>query len=338
MSANLNPEEISALMSAIEDGRVRSAALPPPVQVVPFDLTSRERLLRGQMPALDSIHEQIATSFGAGLSGRTRLPLRVESSPGTLMPLADLGLLLEPPAIVCIVDLGGGGGEGVLILDAPLAHALIAAALGDRIQEDPSATRRELTPVGKQVLRRLLDLFANAMGIAWSPYLPMHPTVSRFETDPRLAITVAPGGDVAVLTSFEISGALTGRIQLAIPYTAIQPAKKLLAKAGPTARAVRNESVRVAMAAEVEATPVELRALLGRTTITLAKLLELDQGDLLPLSTDEGSPLPLLVEGREKLSGHPLVVRGGLAMKLDRGLVAAASTGLMAASPHPEPT
>ena len=336
MSANLNPEEISALMSAIEDGRVNPEPQAPRSQVIPYDLTSRERLLQGQMPALDSIHEQIAAAFGSGLSGRTRLPLRVESSPGTLIALADLGLLLAAPATVCVLDLDFGGAEAVVILEPGLAETLVFAALGNRMQEEPAAAS-ELTPVGKLVLRKLIELLGTAMANAWAPYLPLHPTVSRFETDPRLAVRMAPGGDVAILTSFNLRGPIAGRIQLALPYTAIQPAKRLLHQAASSARVARGDLVRAAMAAEVEATEVELRAELGRTSLSLAKLLELEEGDLLPLGSDEGSPLPLLVQGREKLLGFPLVVRGGLALRLEGGLGAPphapeASTG----APHSE--
>ncbi len=320
MSANLNPDEVSALMSAIEEGRLDAPQAPARAQAVPYDLTSRDRLLRGQMPALDSIHEQIASAFGTGLSGRTRLPLRVEPSPGSLVPLADLGLLLAPPATVCILSLGMGGAEAVVILDPGLAESLVAASLGDRNPGEGAAERRSLTPVGKLILRKLLGLLATSMGQAWAPYLPLRPEVLRVEVDPRLALSINPGGDVAVLTSFGLSGPITGRIQLAIPYTAIQPAKRLLDQVAATPRAHKDHRLQERIAAEVEATEVDLQGILGRTTLTIAQLLELDEGDLLPLSTDEANPLPLLVGGREKLSGFPLVVRGALAMKLVRAV------------------
>jgi len=319
VASNLNPEEVDALMDAIREGRVPTEGPPSGVQATPYDLTSRDRVLRGQMPALDSIHERIAASLATGLSGRTRLPLRVEPSPGTLVPLADLALLLAPPATLCIITLGVGGAEAVAILDPGLAETLVAAALGDRNPGDGAKDAPELTPVGRMVLRKLLGILATAMGQAWQPYLPMSPEVSRFEADPRLALSIAPGGDVAVLTSFGINGPITGRIQLAIPYTAIQSAKKLLGRGGYS-RTGTDPRVRDAIAHEVTASPVELRAILGRASLSLAALLELSPGDVLPLDTDEISPLPILVEGREKLTGMPQVAHGSLAVKLERGL------------------
>ncbi|AKU93016.1 flagellar motor switch protein FliM [Vulgatibacter incomptus] len=316
--ADLNPEELDALMGAIREGRVQESNAPADArgQAIPYDLTSRDRVLRGRMPALDSIHEQIAARLSTGLSGRTRLPLRVAPTPGTLVPLADLEMLLAPPATVCVISLGRGT-EAIAILDPGLAESLVAAALGDKAPSEAATDRQELTPVGKQVLRKLLGLLTDAMGHAWAPYLPMQPEVARLEADPRLAISIAPGGDVAVLTSFAISGPIGGRIQLAIPYTAIQPAKKVLGNE-VRSQATRDPRTREALALEVEATVVEVCAVLGRTSLTLARLLELGEGDVLLLGTEESSALPLFVEGREKLSGHPMVVHGGMAVKLER--------------------
>ncbi|HVE83277.1 MAG TPA: flagellar motor switch protein FliM, partial [Myxococcales bacterium] len=80
-AANLNPEEVQALMSAIEQGRVQPATSPPGALVVPYDLTSQDRVIRGQMPTLDAINEHIASMVGIGLAGRTRLAIGVASSP-----------------------------------------------------------------------------------------------------------------------------------------------------------------------------------------------------------------------------------------------------------------
>ena len=81
MPATLTPEEIKALMSAIQEGRVSTEALPVErSQVVPYDLTSQDRIIRGQMPTLDAINEQVAGQLSIGLTAgpgcRSRPPRR----------------------------------------------------------------------------------------------------------------------------------------------------------------------------------------------------------------------------------------------------------------------
>jgi len=316
MAVKLEAEELDALMGAIRDGRV--AAEPPPsprTQVTPWDLTSRDRVIRGQMPTLDSIDERVASLLGASLSGRTRLELRVTSAPASMLKLGDVQILLAPPATTAVFALHGVQGKALAVLEAGLADALLAAALGDRKpKQQPQAAARDLSPVDRVVLQRLLALLADAMNQAWAQVLPLRAEVVRVESDPRLALP-GPANELAILAPFEIAGPVAGRLQLVIPWAAVEPAKKLLA-GPPSLGDGKNLRFAAALAAELEAVEVELRARLGTTTLTLARLLELQAGDLLVLSSDESSPVPVLVEGREKLTGLPLVSGGSLAVRV----------------------
>jgi flagellar motor switch protein FliM len=301
--------------------------------VVPYDLTSQDRIIRGQLPTLDAINERVASMFASGLSGRTRLSIRVNTTPATLLKFADFNVLLAPPAILAILSLGPGHGMAIAVLEPGLGESLLAAALGDRkVRKDdvPAELRRELTTVERLVLRRLLSILADAMAPAWAEVLPLKPEVVRFESDPRLA-GIAPPNDVAVLSCFELSGAITGRVQLAMPYAAVETAKKLLSS---PLRTSYGGDVRFStqLAQEVEHVTVEVCAVLGQARLPLERLLSLAEGDVVALDTDEGRPLPILVQGRPKLSGSPRMVGSSLSIAVERGI------GADAAAPKAAPT
>ncbi|MEA2699876.1 MAG: flagellar motor switch protein FliM [Myxococcales bacterium] len=322
MTSPLDQSEVDALMAAIQDGRVgaekgEAADIP----VVPYDLTSQDRIIRGQMPTLDSINDRIASMFGSNLGGRTRLDLRAAPSASTLMKFSDVAALFGPGNTVWIVSLGPGHGLAVLMVEATLCRSLLAGALGDR-KARPEAgmtdIRPDLTNVERRVLRNLLGIFCEAMAVSWAEVLPFKPEVIRFESDPRMAM-VAPPSDLAILCSYEISGAATGRLQIAIPYATVEPVKKSL-----TSPPRQGSSVDVrfasALAKEMEAVRVQVRVEMGRTRINFSKLLELQLGDLLVLDAAENSPLPVYVQGRPKMVGAPRVVGGSMAVVLENGL------------------
>lgn len=319
----LNSAEISALVDAIEDGRVETTSAPAK-EAVPYDLTSNDRAIRGQMPALDAINAQIASMLGMGLAGRTRRRLEVVSAPATLLKIGDLGALLSPPATVAVLRLGQGVGQAVLSMEASLTDGLLSAALGEKKPAAdpvtaPSAPvdRRDLTSVERQVLKRLLGVFTEAMGTAWEPVLALRPEIVRFESDPRL-LQIAPSNETAVLCSFEISGGLRGAVQLAIPYAALEPAKRALMAAPRQGDRFSDVVFAERLAEELSQVPVELRALLGQARTRLSRLLELEVGDTFMLDTSEGSALPVLVEGRAKLFGQPGVRGGAMSVTVER--------------------
>jgi len=326
MSSPLDQSEVDALMAAIQDGRVAGeSGKDPDAPVVPYDLTSQDRIIRGQMPTLDSINERVASIFGSNLSGRTRIDMRVAPAASTLMKFVDVGAMFSPPTTVWVVSLGPGHGLGVLLLDGGLGRALLSGALGDRkVRADAPAVEApaELTSVERGVLKHLLGIFTDAMASAWSEILAFRPEVLRFVSDPRMAM-VAPPSDLAILCSYEVSGAVNGRLQIAIPYATVEPVKKLLTSPPRPGSSV-DARFSAALAKDLENVSVELRVEMGRTSLSFSRLLDLKVGDLLVLEASEASPLPVYVEGRRKLTGSPRVAGGSLAVAIDKGLAAAA--------------
>ena len=326
----LDPEEISALMSALRDGKVADApASTETRQVTPYDLTSQDRIIRGQMPTLDAINEQVASMVATGLSGRTRFQLRATASPASMFKFADFGAVLAAPGVLCIIDLGPGHGHALLVIEPGFAESLLAAALGDRTSRpaaDAGGAQREMTAVEQLVLRRLFTVFTDAMGAAWAPVVPFKPQLVRFEPDPRLA-NVAPPTDVVIVTIFQVTGGLEGRLQLVIPYAAVEAAKSRLSSA-PRMDTGRDARFGAALMHELEQVPVELRGLFGTTTLSFDRMMDLATGDVLVLGTDEHSPLRVLVEGRHKLLGTPCVSGGSMALEITSELGAPPPAGV----------
>ncbi len=330
MASPLDPQELEALMQAIQEGRVGTEADVGADQgdgsVVPYDLTSQDRIIRGQMPTLDSINERIASIFGKALGGRLRLELRVSCAPALLMKFAEVTGTVADQTITGVLSLGAGHGLALIVLEGALTRGLLSAALGDRsaVNSAPSGgeVRAELTGVEKLVLRHVLTLMSDAMATAWEEVLAFKPEVLRFESDPRMAIIATPS-DVAILCSFDVTGALEGKIVLAIPYAAVEPAKKALTSP-PRLGGQRDAKFSQALGREIEAVEVELRVEIGRRSLSLADLVELKVGDVITLNTNEGSPLPVFVQGRQKMTASPRVVGGGMAVEI---LKAIASSG-----------
>lgn len=326
MPSVLTPNEIDALMSAVQQGQL-DGALPGPGEkgeATPYDLTSQDRVIRGQLPTLDSINDHVASQLTVGLGGRLRVPMGITSLPASLMKFADFHALMRPPATFVVLQLSANHGQAVATLPEELVRALLDAALGDRnakIGEVAPETRRELTSVEKSVLARLLDVVCKALGLAWSAVLPLSPSVVRFETDPRLA-ALAPAGDVAILNTFQFTLGDDGarsNLQLAIPYAAVEAVKKKL-QASPRNAATLDKSFSNILVERLQGVPVELCAVLGKTRMSLKDFLRINVGDVIPLNTAESRPLSLVVQGCPKLLGTPHVNWGRMALTIQDGL------------------
>lgn len=317
LPGGLNADEVGALMNAIQEGQVRTSAASPS-RILPYDLTSQDRIIRGQMPTLDAINEQTAAALGTGLAGRTRLSLRVTASPATMMKFLDLNAMLAPPVVVCVISLGAGFGHALVVFEPGLAEALLAAALGDRKARPHAEDRPEMTAVEQLVVRRLLGILTESMEKAWAEVIAFKPEVLRFESDPRMA-SVAPANEVAIVSDFELSGGISGRLQLVIPYAVVEPVRARLSSP-PRMSGSSAGRFTEALAREVSQVEVELRGVLGKARATVSRLVELKVGDVVLLDAEEGSLLPIYVQGRPKLLGMPKISGGSMALVVEGAL------------------
>jgi flagellar motor switch protein FliM len=322
MTSPLDQSEVDALMAAIQDGRVSAEpGSEEAAPAMPYDLTSQDRIIRGQMPTLDSINEKVASIFGTNLAGRTRLDVRAAPAASSLMQFGDVSGLFGPQNSVWILSLGTGHGQAVLMVEVAVARTLLAGALGDRTaRTDPAGDdgRHDLTNVERRVLKSLLGIFCEALQLGWADVVRFKPEVVRSEADPRMAM-ICSASDLTILCGYEITGVATGRVQFAIPYATVEPFKKSLTSPPRQSKTI-DARFATAWTKDLHNVEVDLRVEMGRAKMTFSRLLELKAGDLLMLDGSETSPLPIYIQGRRKMTGLPRVVGGSMAVVVDQGL------------------
>ena len=74
MSQVLSQDEVDALLRGVTDGEIETETDQPidDSGIVPYDLTSQERIIRGRMPTLDIINQRFARLFRTSVSAMLR--------------------------------------------------------------------------------------------------------------------------------------------------------------------------------------------------------------------------------------------------------------------------
>ena len=147
----------------------------------------------------------------------------------------------------------------------------------------------------------------------WDDKTPEHPKMA------------AAGGDAGWLHFCAVGYCNRNETDGVIPYAAVESAKQKLSSPRRLSQRA-DEKFAEALAREVEQVAVEVRGLFGSTRIPFARMLDLQIGDVVLLDTDEGRPVPVIVQGREKLRATPTVSGGSIAMIVDQPLRAPAQT------------
>jgi flagellar motor switch protein FliM len=317
----LSQNEVDALMDALQDGQIDSDTSSDDDRagaddIKAFDLTSRDRIVRGRMPTLDVIHWRLAHQFGRRLG--TLLRSEVELLPETALPMK-LGEFLSyqaSPACINLLSLSPLQGTGLFCIQADLFYLIFDAVLGGPgLNSEQGAMipgGRDFTAVELDFASDLVRLFSQDAQSAWEEVYPLEPAYLQTEVSPD-QVSTGTASDVMMTTTFQVKlGNREGKLDLALPYSSLEPIKSRLLEQHMEETAADRALWKKRLREAFDEVRLELCLELGRASMSLSDLLHLAPGDIVRLDSQPEGPLSLNIEKRPKAWVSPLEVSGNL--------------------------
>ena len=317
MPGILSQEEINALIAAIaseeekETPEETAASSRSPAEVKaerrvhPYDFSRPHKLSKEQLRTLQAMHEAFARGLASSLSAYLRALVEAQVVSAEAMPYDDFARGVANPGIMAVFALPPLAGSIIVELSPALGLAML-----DRLLGGPGTRPRrvrELTELEQPVMKRIIERAMESFPAAWDHVIPVKPRFEHLELNPRYAQLVPPG-ELVIVISLEVSlRGVPGRLNLCIPYVVIEPVVEKLSahylfsdvKRGSTSS--QDQTLR----RRIGSVSVPVQVLLGRAEVTLQELLELQEGDYIPVDTRVDEPLMVLVGSRPKFWARP---------------------------------
>ncbi|MFT3907091.1 MAG: flagellar motor switch protein FliM [Steroidobacteraceae bacterium] len=314
----LNQDEIDALLKGVDTGAVSTEAPPDNGAPRSYDLATQTRLVRGRMPTLEMINDRFARLLRISLFNMIRRSPEVAVAPVQVMKFSEYVQTLYVPASLNMMHLKPLRGTSLLVLDAKLVFALVDNFFGGTGRYT-KIEGREFTQTEARVIQMVMRQAFVDLREAWTMVADLDIEYINSEINPNFANIVSPS-EIVVICAFtiELEGA-KGQMQVTIPYSAIEPIRDLLDSGVQSDRAEQDERWGQTLREEIEGAELEMTPVLGHTTLTVARLLDLKPGDVIPCDFDGN--LTLHAEGVPVLRGSFGASRGMQAMKITQGVV-----------------
>jgi flagellar motor switch protein FliM len=328
MPPTLTPNEVDALMEALQEGRLddlpepqdeATAVVAAPKDVRPYDLVSRNRIVRGRMPTLDAVSGRLARRVMRTLADLGLGDIEVSADPAAPLKLGEFLSYQSFPASIHLISLQPLQGTGLVCIQPDLFYTWLDLAFGGRATEGaPLAVRRtnqDISPVEADFARTLLDAWCGDMAACWAEVHPLQPKYLRSEIAPD-NLTIAPTSEVVMSTTFQIKqGQRRGRIDVALPYQSLEPIRHRLADHPTEETSEDRRRWQERLSESVRQVPLRLSAELGHFPIHLRQLNSLAPGDVIRLDRRPDQPLTLRMAEQAKGWVLPLVQGGNLALE-----------------------
>lgn len=283
MNEHLSQDEIDTLLSSVDNGDVETgAATNASGEAEAYDLGSQDRIIRGRIPTLDMVNERLVRSIRISMFNMLRRTTEVTASGVKMLKYSEYVRGLFMPTSLNLITINPLRGTGLCVIDPNLVFATVDNYFGGDGRFHTRIEGREFTPTEKRIVKLLLDLLFEDLKNAWQPIMELDFQFQSSEINPQFANIVSPT-EVVVISTFkiDIEGG-GGEIHIVMPYSMLEPIHELL----DTGSKGDNEDDHIwgnSLKEEMKHACVSVDSLMGHTRLTLAEVLNLKDGDVIPI-------------------------------------------------------
>ncbi|KQN92372.1 flagellar motor switch protein FliM [Sphingomonas sp. Leaf231] len=248
----------------------------------------------GDLHTLQHLSARAARGVRQAFEGYWRAETRAWAEPLEVLRLADYRAA-RGDKLTAWVPLSMDGRTALCVLDSQFVVEVIDLFFGGTGDVSPTLAL-EFTPAADVLVARIAAGMARALEIAWEPLARARFTAEPFE----LGSSMIPGveaDEVVVATRFAIARgtARPSFVDILYPVATLKPhtvalTGKVVAKPAEVDAEWRTQLTRAAMAVRL---PV--RSVLAEPSIPLSRLLDLKEGDVIPISF--GADVPIVIGG-----------------------------------------
>lgn len=299
-ASDLSGEEVAALLEELSEPEGDTAATS---EVRLFALGREAFRPAARLAGLERMGEKLARRFRTMIEPFARARTQVLAEPIETRRFEDWRAGLPDFTSLSLYRMRPLKG-GMLIALEPTFIANLVDAFYGGTGAGVAAKTGEFTPSEERLLARLTESMIEILVELWAEVIPLAPALASRETNAAYASLVRPDEGV-VIQRFRVvpGGGRASTISILYPLGTLRPIEaELAAKVHDDSGEPDNEW-RIRLAAALENVRLPVRSVLARPELSVAQLMALKSGDVIPITL--APTVPLLV-------GAKLVAEGSI--------------------------
>jgi len=319
MSQVLSQAEVDTLLGDIENGDMEDDFDMPEIDdnsVIPYDLTSQDRIIRGRMPTLEIIYDRFVRMYRVTLSGAMRKPVDISVRSTEMIKFGEFLKTLPVPSSLNLFRMNPLRGSAIMVLETRLVFSLVDIFYGGTGELEVKAEGREFTPIEQRLVKRVVTSAMEDLKSAWRPVFPLQITFQGTEMNPQF-VAIVPQSEIVVVTTFDVEmGRAPMTLTICTPYSMIEPIRNKLDSGFQSDQSDEDTVWGNRFRENVRKARVNMKVELGKSDLVVRDFLKLRVGDILPIDHEVGQPLDVKVEGVTKFRGFQGSYKGNQAIKI----------------------
>ncbi len=325
MEQILSQDEVDALLKGISGGEIEEpeeeGEEKEEKEYKSYDFTRQERIAPIKMPALEVINDSFLRAIRSSLSGLLRQVLDITAAPMELERFGAFVRTLPVPSSLQIFKMDPFRGQAMCIIEPKLVFTFVENFLGGSGKRTARIEGRDFTGIEQRLIQRVVNLLLADLEKAWNTLQPITVQFVRSEINPQFAKICEPE-DVVIINRYDIDmDQASGSVTTCIPFNNLESVKQKLMTSVQKEQSEEDIRLYNTIQGNIENLPLDIRVELGKTTFSIAQILQLTEGDTIQLDKRQDEKLPVYFSNQKKFVGTPGIHRGNKAIKLNRKVI-----------------
>lgn len=307
MSEVLSQNEIDNLLKALSTGEldVDEYKENSEVQVKNYDFARPAKFSKEHLRTLEIIFEHYGRLLYTNLPAYLRKNVQVEVMNSEAVAYSEFANALSNPVLLGIVNFSPLSGNVLLDLAPNLGFAII-----DRLLGGSGATfdkKREFSEIEITIIERIISICIDLLREPWQNVVELHPRLEKIETNSQFAQIISPSEMIAIITLNLKIGDVEGLMNICLPYLTLEPVmNKLNTKYWYSTMQEKEEaSYEDMIETLIEKAKIPIKAVLGRSSISVNDFANLQKGDIIKLDSGIEDELTVFVGNISKFKALP---------------------------------
>jgi flagellar motor switch protein FliM len=315
----LSQNEIDALLTALSSGETNANELKQEKEdskVRVYDFKRALRYSKDQIRSLSRIHENFARMLTTYFSAHLRTFVQISVASVEQIPYEEFIRSIPKMTILNMFSVPPLDGRILMEFSPNISYAMMDRVLGGK---GNSVDKIEnMTEIESVLMSQLSEKAMDNLKEAWGSIVEIDPFLEEFEVNPQFVQMVSPNETVIVVSLNTTIGESKGMINICIPHVVLEPMIPKLSVHYwmQTGSKETNPEEYENLSKNIEKAIVEVKAILGETSIQISEFLGLSKNDVILLNQSIHDPLVLKVDDEPKFYAQPGKKKSKLAVQI----------------------
>lgn len=318
MSEVLSQNEIDNLLAALSTGELDVDQMPDAneKQVKNYDFKRPAKFSKEHLRTLEIIYEHYGRLLSTNLPVYLRKTVQVAVASSETVTFSEFTNALASPSILGIINFHPLNGTVILDMAPQVGFAIIDRMLGG--QGEALERTRDFSEIEMTILQKMMVVCMQLMRDPWKNVVEINPVLDRIETNPAFAQIISPSDMIAIVTLNVKIGDTEGFFNVCLPFFTLEDVMdKLNTKFWfSNMTEISGEEYTDCLESMIRHVDIPIRAVLGKSTISVGDFATLQLGDVIRVNADVDSELDVYVGNIRKFTGLPGYNKDKFAMKI----------------------